>query len=152
MCTALRLRRACAINSSLAASSRVRWLIYFGLCRSWVIPNSSYTHHQKSVVVDYRSKDVVVRATTAFFPFFTWIGLIGFFARRDGVQAFVGGLHLTWGRWDTSDHSITTIGRPSSGPARTTGTMEMRIHMWIALRGLTAIWWMCCRNQVSLVM
>jgi hypothetical protein len=27
------------------------------------------------------------------------------------VQAFVGGIDLTWGRWDTSDHSITDYNR-----------------------------------------
>lgn len=26
-------------------------------------------------------------------------------------QAFVGGIDLTWGRWDTSDHSITDYNR-----------------------------------------
>jgi hypothetical protein len=69
------------------------------------IPTSSYTHHQKSLVIDYGSKDIFV--CWAHFVHFK----LGMTHTHPVLQAFVGGIDLTWGRWDTSDHSITDYNR-----------------------------------------
>ena len=81
------------------------------------IPTSSYTHHQKSVVIDYGSKDIFVR----------WTHSIHFKLGMTHTQLCC---RLSWAASTSPGAdgtraitaSPTTTAWPSSGRARTTGT------------------------------
>ena len=99
--------------------------------------SGTYTHHQKSVIVDA--------------PIHTLTGLPGDFADEAGTRrlvAFVGGLDLTGGRWDTPNHELfsTLMGEhlgdfrnsnaksvpPEQGPRQPWHDIHMRVEGPIA--------------------